>query len=288
MNQIYIKKFYILTVSITAVLFSPFFVSAAAQTYYYRSDQHTINGVSAYQLQPSNTNSALIYTYPYGCGFMFGCPATYFRTDIYRRLNTGVDVMIGSDVAQVGRSSSPGGSSQGEQRADWNAPETNLLPSDTIKIVEKIVSYANTVIAQREFIMPVLNASKIDAGNWTFYRYTFSYSPMCSPAGPRFYCEAGETYGSSAFNTRIENVSFTPYQPPAPPTPPAPCVCGIAVNQSYTSKPQSNLCPAGLLNTDPSENKPGIWTWTCSNSGNVCSPATCSTKKLTYYKEVQP
>ncbi|GAI52050.1 unnamed protein product, partial [marine sediment metagenome] len=67
-------------------------------TWYHRSDQHTINGLTAYKLLVTNTTSELTF-------HIIQPQATaYYRSDIYVRHLNGSETLIEANVAQTLRS----------------------------------------------------------------------------------------------------------------------------------------------------------------------------------------
>ena len=174
---------------------------AVSETRYHRSDTHTINGLNAYQLGTSQSGTELDFNY---CeeGDL-DCLGGMWKADVYKRDAAGTETLFGSNVAALT------GQYNGYQSAIWNVPETILSPTDAIKVVEKLGSET------RIWITPQLNAIKLNAATWTFWRYC-SYdcierSPeACYPEEVCYDICIGLYHGSSSSNTRIENFSYTP------------------------------------------------------------------------------
>ena len=173
----------------------------ATETRYHRSDQHTINGLSAYQLKTSNSSS-VVYS---DLGGLFIDPVCYWRSDVYVRHSNGNEDLIGSDVAEVSRN----GDGEGYQSNTWNCPETNLATTDALKIVEKIVIESESVT--RSFITEQLGATKLEASTWTFIRYTYIVINE-SPYPPEMEVEARLYHGDASHATRIEGIEWISYQ----------------------------------------------------------------------------
>jgi len=176
---------------------------AVSESRYHRSDTHTINGLNAYQLGTSQSATGLT-------DFINGvnlespdCVTGRWQADVFKRDAAGTETLFGSNVAALT------GQYNGYQSAIWNVPETILSPTDAIKVVEKLGSKT------RIWITPQLNAIKLNAATWTFWRYC-SYdcierSPeSCYPEEVCYDICIGLYHGSSSSNTRIENFSYTP------------------------------------------------------------------------------
>jgi len=171
---------------------------------YYRSDTHTINGLNAYQLQTTNSNTcntSFINDVLFGPGIPLPCPfgATTWRADVIKRNAGGTETLLGSNVAGLI------GYFNGYQSATWTAPQTSLASTDAIKIVEKLAAAGGTTVT-RTWITPQLNATQLDAAAWTFVRYTY-YVCGTRMFGVEFI--EGLYHGCASYNTRIENFSYS-------------------------------------------------------------------------------
>ena len=74
--------------------------SAVTETRYHRSDTHTINGLSAYQLGTSNSATALT-DFTYGGVQGGGCPGVKWAADVIKRDASGGETVLGSYIAVV-------------------------------------------------------------------------------------------------------------------------------------------------------------------------------------------
>lgn len=194
------KKLFILTILLFLIASSNVF----AETWYFRGDQHTVNGVTGYKLTTSNSSSGSNFD----AGELApGCGGGSYDFDIIRVENDGTETTIGSARAETTRSS--GG--EGIQSATWSCPETYLETTDAIKIVARVTIIGLT-IETRTFITSQLGATKLDTATWTFYRYSF-YGCVPFPSNPGLYENIGKIYhGDSSHATRTTGISYTTYQ----------------------------------------------------------------------------
>ena len=178
-----------LTLSILLSLLS-LAVYADPITLYERSDTHTVNTLNAYQLQEDNTSSS--------ANMQALCGYTEWRSSVYILHADGSTTTLGSDVAIVSRS----GVGVGLQTATWDCPETILVSTDAIKIVELMTASGSPT---RTFVSEQLNKTKLEASTWTFYKYTGIVVVSVIPE------RYGATYawGSSAASSRIENIDLS-------------------------------------------------------------------------------
>lgn len=121
---------------------------------------------------------------------------------MYVRSSGGTEVQIGSNVAQVSRSTT----SAGIQSNTFNAPETELLTTDAIRVIEKITNLAlqtlNGGTASSSFITEQLGAATLTAAVWTIYRYTVNELDPCEGN------VATLQFDTPTQNTRIENFTW--------------------------------------------------------------------------------
>jgi len=198
MKKLSIRKFKfigIIAVSILLFLMIVPTAFAVSESRYHRSDTHTINGLNAYQMGTSQSGTELDFNY---CeGGALDCLEGTWKADVYKRDAAGTETLFGSNVAALT------GQYNGYQSAIWNVPETILSPTDAIKVVEKLGSET------RIWITPQLNATQLDAATWTFWRYC-AYNCQYLQSSYVRPVQWGLFHGSSDYNTRIENFSYTP------------------------------------------------------------------------------
>jgi hypothetical protein len=178
------------------------------ETRYFRNQQQTVNGLTSYMLELSKygAQNALRYT----------TAGAYLTGDlgirVYKRDSAGVETEItpGSPVAVV---TYYDGDVTLEKSNTWDCPETSLANTDNIvvRIYARIPSGTGTwalITTNAVFSTGRLGASKLDAATWTVY-YTggFSYNASLNRAAIEFDFDG-------AFNSRIENFTWTPYVPP--------------------------------------------------------------------------
>jgi len=168
-----------------------------SETRYMRSDQHTINGLTAYKLSTTQSASSI-----YASRTIMGEVSGYWGIRVWKRPSGGVETEItsGSPVAIVSRSSD----GYGLQSNTWSCPQTSLESTDAIVVR---VYHGNTNPPQylaRTFITEQLNASQLDVALWTVYYYTYrSYDAGTDITTLRFY------HGSSGYNSRIEDFTWS-------------------------------------------------------------------------------
>ena len=211
------------TISISLLLFLSFFAAstclAVTKTFYYRNDTHTVNGLNAYRLGITNTAGSYRYI-EYGAGWNPQGQAPippapgYYNTDVYIRHANGTETLLGSRVAEVTRYN--GGTAGGYQAASWSCPETNLSKTDAIKVVERVrCNFPNRRSPYdgertRNFITDQLGVTKLNASNWTFYRWTwYRGDGGCMNGYEPCGCDVRTYYGDTSHATRIEGISYT-------------------------------------------------------------------------------
>jgi len=174
-------------------------VRATTETRYMRGDTHTINGLLAYQLGTSQSNTAQNVkksTSP--------LKTPYWGIRVYKRDSGGSETEItsGTPVAQVNR----GPAGQGLQSNTWNCPETALSSTDAIvvKVYHKWTDESWVEIAK--FITEQLGASQLNSSTWTAYYWTktaYVGFPVPRAVDSWFY------WGTNTYNSRIEDFSWS-------------------------------------------------------------------------------
>lgn len=167
-------------------------VYASSDTFYMRSDTHTVNTETGYVLNEtadstlSSVNESIV-----------GSATVYWGYRVWLVSSDGVTTELteGSQVGQVSRSSD----GEGLQSETWTPPLTKLhVGYDALKIVAytKLVSWIPII----SFVSERLLESWLVNTTWTFYTYTnrttsstYSYT----------------FWGDSTHKTRIENIEFT-------------------------------------------------------------------------------
>lgn len=138
-------------------------VFAPTQSRYFRGDQHTVNGLSAYQLGTSQSAIAQ-NAYQYYTISMF-----YWGIRVWFRDSGGSETEItdGTPVAQVIRTSV----GSGIQFATWACPETDLDVTDAV-VIRVYIQAGGIWYEKAEFITEQLGADTLESSTWYVYYYT--------------------------------------------------------------------------------------------------------------------
>jgi len=181
------------------------------ETRYFRSDQHTVNGLTANALLTSQSGTAG-QTSAFLDRNCFG-----IRVWIRHQDGTEEEVTPGSAVAVRCASRS-----SGIYSATWNCPQRTLQPTDAIVIRVYQDSTVPPTYQIGEWVTEQLNTTILNSATWTVYyyvEYRYSYTtrhlPDCSYViieYHRWYF----AYDTSTYNSRIENFTYG-IAPPAPP-----------------------------------------------------------------------
>lgn len=176
-------------------------VNANPDTYYMRSDQHTINGLLGYKLLTSNTAS---YIEIQKDAYDTGSQTVYWYSDVLVRHSDSTQTLLGNNIAQVSRTVNGGFT---EQNATWNCPETSLLTTDAIRV--SVYTSFGAVGSDENFlatfITTQLGAAQLDANTWTFSYWTKRFYHATLQTHTRSYFR----FGDSAYPSRISGISLT-------------------------------------------------------------------------------
>ena len=165
----------------------------ATQTRYLTNDSITNNGLSCRYLSTSQSSAAGSNGIVYGVG-----TAYQVGIRVWKRSSGGTETEItsGTPVAQVSRSVA----GEGIQSATWNCQETALDEGDSIVVrVYHKFSNQETWTEANTWQTEDLPGDKLNAITWTIYYYT-RYVDLTS---------GWFHYGSSTYNSRIENFQYT-------------------------------------------------------------------------------
>lgn len=175
---------------------------AAEQTFHFRGDQHTVNGLTAYKLLTTQgDDEQRLDLGPWLCG----SPDPYgANSDVYIRHADGSEDLLGSAIAGTSLMNDPGGYANGT----WNCPETSLVGTDAIKIVERVILYG--VSGPATWITEQLGWTKLNAATWTFRRMTFLGGTYI-PQPPYYIFYAGIRHGTSSYDTQLQDVDYISY-----------------------------------------------------------------------------
>lgn len=192
------------------------------ETRYMAGNQHTVNGLTAYNLSTVQSNTAKNYT-----DSQNGNRDVFWGIRVWKRYSNGTETEIttgGSPVAQVSRSND----GEGIQNANWTPSQTALQDIDAIVVrVYQSIRTNNWELAAN-FTTKRLGAFRLETSQWTVYYYTNRTRSPGEPTEGRFY------WGNSTYNSRIAGFSYTiDTTPPnitfVPPTP----ASGTAQSESY-------------------------------------------------------
>ena len=165
------------------------------QTRYFRGDQQTINGLLAYRLGTNQSS-----TLQFASGMASGRLAVLWSSDVVVRHADGSETTIGTKIAQVSRVTN----TEGIRSASWTCPLTSLFSTDAvvIKVYDKYGA-AGAWNLRATFITERLGASRLDNVAWTFYYHTCRLFDGFDTYGDFM-------WGTSTYNSRIENFTWTP------------------------------------------------------------------------------
>jgi hypothetical protein len=156
-----------------------------------RSDQHTVNGLTAYKLGLTQTTVAASIDVDYE-----GSAGAYFDIEIAVRHADGTETEL-LPWTQFAYRTTTG---EGIQSYNFNCPSTTLAPTDAIVVRLRARNVGGSVTAT--FITEQLGASGLPAATWTFYVYTGCYRSTAISS-------AYIWWGTSTYNTRVENFQWT-------------------------------------------------------------------------------
>ena len=168
--------------------------SISNETRYMRSSEHTVNGLTTYHLDITQTSSYLEKN-----SSINGQKPCTWGIRVWKRDSDGIETEItnGSKVATVSRSEN----GQGMQNNTWNCPQTSLTSTDAI-VIRVYVSFAgggDNLLG--EIVTEQLNASQLESATWTVYYWTRrDWNPPFTNAYWRF--------GDPTHNSRIENFNY--------------------------------------------------------------------------------
>jgi hypothetical protein len=212
---------------ITILLFIPIEAKALNTTLYMRSDNQTVNTVLGYKLQETNSDSVLSFNTtasfknsPNGDMSTYNGTANYNGIYAYVLHSDGSTTLLGSSVANTQRTGQS--SSEGIQNSTFSCPETNLVVTDALEIV----LYADAQIdggtgpynITRTFVSNQLGWVKLEATDWTIYRYSkYDWNsfhicippPYCGSVNAmNSACYATLSHGNSTYTTYISGINY--------------------------------------------------------------------------------
>jgi len=160
------------------------------ETRYMRSDQHTVNGLTAYKLGSTQTTA-----YAYVEVYYPGLASAYYDIEIAVRHADGTETELLPWTQFASRTTS----GEGFQTYNFNCPQTPLSATDAIVVRLRARNAGGSAVA--EFITEQLGATGLPAATWTFYIYTYCYRGKTESYASIY-------FGSSTYNTRVENFQW--------------------------------------------------------------------------------
>jgi len=160
-----------------------------------RSDQQTINGLTAYILGTTQSETSaykgvineILYT-------------AYFGIQVWKRAADGTETEITDGTPQAVVSGAP--TTEGIKSNTWECPQTSLIDTDAIvvRVYRKLGS--GSWLLLQIFITEQLGGTQLDGVTWTVYYYL------------RLYYSWGNYYyriyfGTSTYNSRITNFQWS-------------------------------------------------------------------------------
>lgn len=174
------------------------------ETRYMRNAGHTVNGLTAGELE---TNQTITAASAYADAS--GACTVYWAYDVIKRTSAGAETVIGSKVGQVNRNTD----GSGEQSATWDCPKTTLASTDAIHIHAYIKMGGGSWVAAEYtggWITEQLGAALLSAATWTFCTHTYrAYDEELD------YTEARISWGDANVDTRIEGFAWATAEPVA-------------------------------------------------------------------------
>jgi hypothetical protein len=172
-----------------------------------RSDTHTINGLSAKKLLTSNTTSFSSVSINAYDGDVY--VTQYIGIKIWKRDENGNETPIASLVVAIANSDVTALVS-----ATWyNSSQQSLGYYDAVVVRVYANDYSPPTTLKATFITEQLGAQSLDVATWTvryhIYRRMF-------PVDTDAVTEYQFRFGSSGYNSRIENFTWTVGTPPQP------------------------------------------------------------------------
>jgi DNA-binding beta-propeller fold protein YncE len=181
-------------------------IFATSETRYFRSDTQSVNSLSAYKLDTTQSSSNLSTSITVTGS---GSGTSYWGIRVWKRNSSGTETEItsGTPVAQVSRTSS----GSGLQSATWTPTETTLATTDSI--VVRVYIQINSGGWQQGGTAPIFTTEQLgdtllDGTEWTVYYYTQDARSTSGPPNSR-YVTATYHWGNSTYNSRIVDFSHS-------------------------------------------------------------------------------
>ena len=174
------------------------------ETRYMRSDQQIVNGLAAYKLviSQSDTSASHVIERTGGGGYTINWGIRVWKRDSG---GTEYEITGGTPVAQVSRAAN----GEGLLSTSWDCPQTSLNSTDAIVVgaYAEIVGQVSWT-EQATFTTEQLSASQLDSAIWTVNYYTKYESKSTGPPTGK-YTRGTFYWGTSTYNSRIGGFSWT-------------------------------------------------------------------------------
>jgi hypothetical protein len=174
------------------------------ETRYFRSDQQTVNAVTAYVLGTSESASKLQIS----IGSEENSPTCYYGIKVYKVSSSGTKTLISSGVVAI-VSLAAGATFTGTAQNHWDCPLTSLAATDAVLI--ELYADLNTnppTTLRRTWITEQLGATQLDAATWTVY-YRVSRTRIYDPETGYYSYSFYFNHGISTDSSYITNFSWS-------------------------------------------------------------------------------
>ena len=175
------------------------------ETRYFRSDQQTVNAVTAYVLGTSESASKLQIS----IGGEENSPTCYYGIKVYKVSSSGTKTLISSGVVAI-VSLAAGAAYTGTAQANWACPLTSLAATDAVLIeLYADLNINPPTTLRRTWITEQLGATQLDAATWTVY-YRVSRTRIYDSETGYYLYSFYFNHGISTDSSYITNFTWTP------------------------------------------------------------------------------
>jgi len=174
------------------------------ETRYFRSDTHTVNGLTAFKLGTTNTTI-------HSTSSTSITVTAYIGIRVWKRSSDGVETEITGGLC-VALAPVPVASTYQLVTGQWLCPTVTLAPTDSIVVRVYACDSAGgnqQILSGCNFSTEQLGAGSLNQSQWTVYYCCFALIA----AGTYLVFFA---FGSSTYPTRIEGFAWSEYVPPPP------------------------------------------------------------------------
>ena len=180
-------------------------IADPTQTRYFRSDQHTINGLTAYKLLTTQSTTSAFFSKQKSGNWQGQGRISH---DVVIRTSGGSETTVGSKIGEV----DPPEAAYGYASGSWACPETNMSTTDSVVVrVYARNTSSDPWTLMREFTTEQLGSYQLSSAMWTFTWYCWD-----TYVSPTSYVNA--YFGTSSYNSRIDNFTWSSIPPVGTPT----------------------------------------------------------------------